>query len=147
MSWIRWLLIVPACILGWYLLFTIGMGLLGAVQFFCAEEDMINGRCLAPWYTDVKEAGIIFLAGMSAVTVVFAAYFVAPTRKTTTAIVAFLIGSAAATYVVITTDSWFEYAAAIVGGLMAAFSVYSRGLQSNSLQSNSAEETGFQNDC
>lgn len=129
MFWIRWLLIVPASIVCWYLVFTVGMGLLGAVQFFCAEEDMISGRCLAPWYTNVKEAGIIFLAGMSAVIVVFVAYFVAPIRKITTAIVAFLIGSAAATYVVIATGSWFEYVAAITGGLLAAFSVYRRSIR------------------
>ena len=118
MSILRWLLIVPVSVLGWYLVFVSGMGALGLLEYLCADEQMISGRCIASWYVNVKEAVIIFLAGLSAIIVVLAAYYLAPTRKTTTAIVAFLLGSAAATYVVINTDSWFEYAAAITGGFL-----------------------------
>ena len=120
---LRWLLIIPVSVLGWYLVFVSGMGSLGLIEKLCADEQMISGRCIAPWYVNLKEAGIIFLAGLSAIIVVLVAYHLAPARKRTTAIIAFLIGSAAATYVVIDTGSWFEYAAAITGGLLTTLLV------------------------
>lgn len=126
MSKIRWLLILPVSILGWYLVFIIGMGLLGVIEKLCSEEQMISGRCTAYWYTNAKDALIILLAGLSAVIVVLVSYFLAPAHRSTTAIVAFLIGAAVATYVVIDTGSWFEYAAAITGGLLTTFLVSRR---------------------
>ena len=126
MSRIRWVLILPVSIVSWYLVFTIGMALLGVAANLCSEKLMINGSCSAPWYTTAKDVLIIVLAGLSAVNVVLAAYLVAPAHKTSAAIVAFIIGAAAATYVVIDTGSWLEYGAAITGGLLTTLLVARR---------------------
>lgn len=128
MSTIRWLLIVPVSIMSWYLMFTIGMELLGAAQRFCSEDEMLNGRCVAPWYANTKDTIIVILAGLSAVIVVFVAYHLAPVRKDTTAIAACLLGSAAATYVLIQTGSLAEYIAAITGGILTTLFVSRREL-------------------
>ncbi len=125
-GWIRWLLIVPVCILGWYLVFTLGFALLGVLLKMCPEEHITSGTCGAPWYANAKDALIIALAGLSAFIVVFIAYMLAPSHKTKVALITFLLGAAAATYVVVDTGSWIEYIAAITSGLLATMIIFKR---------------------
>ncbi len=125
-GWIRWLLIIPVCILCWYLVFTLGFGLLGVLLKMCPEEHITSGTCGAPWYANAKDALIIALAGLSAFVVVFTAYMLAPSHKTTVALITFLLGSAAATYVVVDTGSWTEYIAAIIAGLLTTIIILKR---------------------
>jgi len=123
MSKIRWLLIFPICILGWYLAFYLGLLAHGLVWSLCPADQIISGSCVAPWFRVAENSLFVLFTGVSAIFVISLAYLIAPSHKKNTAITALVLGSLVATFMLFKTGAWAGYFSALVCGILSVWMV------------------------
>ena len=115
---LRWLLLVPFAIGGWYVALLIGIMLYAVADLFCPTELMISGGCQASWYAPVIDGLIIFGAGLSAVFVILFSILMAPANKVTIARVAYVSGFFVALYFAHGTSAWGAFFGAAISGAL-----------------------------
>lgn len=128
----RWLAVVPAAILAWYVVLVAGMLLVNFVRDFCPATALVSNICTASWYPPAERGIIVFSAGLAAFVVVLAASVTAPTARVRVALGVYALGCIMAVVMVMQTRAYPEFAAAALAGL-AAVAVVARFLARNGL--------------
>jgi len=118
---IRWIMVIPAAIIGWGLAIMVGLLLTNIPGYFCPPELEISGFCKATWYGPVMLGIMIFAAALSAVMTLLFAVLVAPRKRDLVAKVVFVAGSSYAIYLAFSISAWVEYLSAIIFGLFTLF--------------------------
>ena len=124
LCWLRWLLVIPAAIVGFYLALAIGVLLLSLSETVCSADAMQSGHCYAPWFGWAEEAIVIGTSGLTAWLVVLLPSLTCPHYKRTTATLAYGIGAAMTIMIGITGPLWIPAGAALLAGLLTLRRVY-----------------------
>ena len=120
-SVLRWLLVIAAPILGWYIALVAGLLLLDFTESWCPPEEMISGMCTAAWFPLASNAVFCFSTALAAVLVVAGAVLAAPSRRRQVAWTAFALGSVVALALAAAAVAWAEFASAVLAGGLTAF--------------------------
>jgi hypothetical protein len=126
---IRWLLLVPSAVVGWYFAFFISLALHEVVVGRCYDSDARPpDYCQASWFPRefLHDALVLFGVGLSAVVVVLVAALVAPSHKAHAAWVTLAAGAALAIVAGYGTGAVAEAGVAVVAGVLAAVVVSRR---------------------
>lgn len=115
---IRWVMVIPAAVIGWWLAISFGLLLTSVPGYFCPPELTESGVCMTPWYGPVMSGIMIFAAALSAVMTLLFAVLVAPNKRDLVAKAVFVAGSIYATYFAFSISAWAEYVGAIMFGLV-----------------------------
>lgn len=120
---LRWIAVIPAGLLGWYIAFLAGFALLSGATNLCPAESMISGLCIAPWFHYAE--AVIFCAStaLAAFLVVTLPALVAPRRRSAVAWMAYVAGLMVAVYFVVYTAALLEFVSAVAGGLLGVMGV------------------------
>ena len=92
MQVLRWLLTVPAAILGCYLGFFAGILIHYVHVWACPKEHLVSGACMAPWSLFVMSTAVGLSAAIAAAGVVLLPTLLAPSHRWLVARVAFACG-------------------------------------------------------
>jgi hypothetical protein len=117
-EWLRWLLVIPAAVLGWYAALIAGMLLLAFAESLCPPEDVVSGACMAPWFGTVSAVVFCIGTALAAVLVVLLPTLAAPRARLRVAWVAFALGLAVALAMAIAASAHAELASAVVAGAL-----------------------------
>ncbi|HEY5761904.1 MAG TPA: DUF2784 domain-containing protein [Rhodocyclaceae bacterium] len=120
LDWLRWGLLLPAALVGWYAALVAGMLLLALAERLCPAEAMVSGACVAPWFDSVSTAVFCFSTGLAAALIVLLPTLVAPRARPHVAWVVFGLGSVAAVLMGVTASAYAEMASAVVAGALMA---------------------------
>jgi len=117
---LRWILVVPAAVAGWWLAFAIGLWLHFYLEkALCPPEDIVSGFChnhnVVLFLKVLKHAAV----GVSAIVVCVVSPIVAPSHKTIVAVIALLAGSAFAVSFFWQVKEWSLLGVAIGSGIAA----------------------------
>lgn len=118
---IRWIMVVPAAVIGWWLAIIFGLSLTHIPLIFCPPELVESELCMASWYGPVMSGLMTFAAGLSAVMTMLFAVLVAPGRRELVAKVVFVAGFIYATYLAFSLAAWAEYMGAVAFGLVTLY--------------------------
>jgi MFS family permease len=113
---IRWLLVLPFAVAGWYLGLLAGLLVYQIGESTCPTKYIVSGFCTAPWSHAVYLFALAFGAGMAGAAVVALPTLVAPEKQIWVAAVALILGIVAATYMLFTTTAWLPFVAALICG-------------------------------
>jgi len=143
MQLFRWVMVVPAGVLSWYVALFAGVMAASALDHFCPADQMESGMCIAWWHRYAVDTIVIVFAAIAAFLVVLCATLAAPSHKLKVAWVAFSSGCVFALYAVSQTKAVAAFIAAVLSGLVAVFCV-ARNLGvsmlfKNSLKSDTSE--------
>ena len=120
---LRWIAVVPAGVLGWYLALLTGLTLLSGATALCPADRMVSGACVAPLFPYVETAIIYVSVALAAFLVVELPVLTAPRWRSTVAWVAFVAGLMLATYFVVYTTMIVEFVIALIIGLLSVAGV------------------------
>ena len=120
---LRWIAVVPAGLLGWYIGFLAGVALLSAAINLCPAESMVSGACIAPWFRYAEVLIFCVSVALAAFLVVALPALMAPRSRLAVAWAAFLVGLIVAVYLVVYTGTLLEFVSAVVAGLLSVMSV------------------------
>jgi len=126
MVYMRWLCLVPAALLAWYAALVIGLLAHSGLDRLCPPALMVSGWCTAGWYRSASDAVICFGAALSAVLVLLAAAWVAPSSKTQVIWVTLATGSSVAVWLGWSASAWRELTCALAAGLLTAWLLHRR---------------------
>ena len=99
---LRWLLVAPSAFLGYPIGFFLGLGSIQLVTAICRpREHLVSGVCSASWSLYVEVSVLSFAASIGAVVWVVLTVLVAPSHRAYVAWVAFAIGAAFVTWLLV----------------------------------------------
>jgi hypothetical protein len=117
-SLLRFALIVPAAIIGWYMGLMLGIAIYELGEITCPPEYVVSGACSAPWIPVIKNLAMAIGSGMAATLIVLFAYALAPIHKKNTALIALIVGAIVATVMVVFAREWIAFLFALSGGVI-----------------------------
>jgi hypothetical protein len=121
---LRWLLVGPAAIAAWYLVFIVGLFTHGFLdEALCPAGEMESGMCMNRRVRLTLGILVHVFVALSAVAVVSTAVAVAPSHRNRTAWVAFVTGSVVAVAFGIAAWAYTEAVAAAAAGLLTVIAV------------------------
>ena len=123
---LRWLLVPPAGLLGWYAGVAAGLALHALAESFCDPADRVSGACVAGWFAAAADAAVHAGVAVAAALVVLLPALVAPGMRGTVAWTAFGFGAAAAGNLAWMTGAWSEMLVAVTVGFAALWLVLRR---------------------
>ena len=115
---IRWLAVLPAAVVGWFLALVIGLIVHSGIESLCPRDQMDSGMCVAPWFPYASDAVSAFGAGLAAVLVITLAVLAAPAHRIVVMRTAFVAGLLAAIYMLWQTSAIVEFVVAVSCGLL-----------------------------
>ena len=115
---IRWLAVLPAAVVGWFVALVIGLIVHSGIESLCPRDQMDSGMCVAPWFPYASDAVSAFGAGLAAVLVITLAVLAAPAHRIVVMRTAFVAGLLVAIYMLWQTSAIVEFVAAISCGLL-----------------------------
>jgi hypothetical protein len=121
---LRWLLVVPAALAGWWIALLIGMLMLAIGDSQCAAEDRLSNACIAAWYPPFERAVYVSCAALAAALVVLLPALAAPAHRRRVAWCAFAWGGGTAAWLGISAGAHLELLAALASGLATAVLVH-----------------------
>jgi hypothetical protein len=121
---LRWLLVVPAAVAAWYVVFVIGLFTHGFVgEALCPAGEMESGMCMDTRVRLILGILVHFFSALSAAAVVSTAAAVAPSLRSRTAWSAFVAGSLVALGFGLAAWAYTETVAAVATGLLTALTI------------------------
>ena len=119
MQVLRWLLTVPAAILGCYLGFFAGILIHYGHVWACPKEHLVSGACMAPWSLFIKSTAVGLSAAIAAAGVVLLPTLLAPSHRWLVARIAFTCGLLLALYLSLAVRwvMWIPMVCAILSGI------------------------------
>jgi hypothetical protein len=121
---VRWLLVVPAAIAAWYLVFVVGIFTHGFLEeALCPAGEMESGMCMNRRVRLILAILVHLFVALSAAAVVSTAAAVAPSHRTRMAWIAFVGGSLVAVAFGIAAWAYTEALAAVASGLLTAVTI------------------------
>jgi len=125
---LRWIGIVPAAIVGWYLALFIALIFHGMLDSFCPPDEVTSGMCNASWYPFASRSVICLGAALSAFLVVLLSSLVAPSHRGTIAWTSYSVGAVLALLMAISASRYashyLEFFSAVAAGLLAVWAVH-----------------------
>ena len=118
---IRWVLIVPAAVLGFYAAILLGMLSYFMAESFCPEEAMVSGMCTAPYMRVFEKVAFVAFPTLASLIIIWSVYFLAPRYKVYVSSAAYLVGASIAMYFGWATKQWLTLGAVLV---FAGFSLW-----------------------
>jgi len=115
---LRWLLLIPSAIVGWYVALFIGILFYGFTDYFCPPEQMLSGKCQASWHAPLVYAVVIFGSSLSAVLVILFSVLMAPAKRVIIAKIAYISGFFIALYFAYGTSAWGAFSGAVISGAL-----------------------------
>ena len=124
---VRWILVLPAAIAAWYLVFFAGIFVHGIVEHaLCPTPEFISETCVNDRVIRILHGVIVLFVALSAVAVMLAVVITAPSEKLLMTWVAFAVGSGVAIFMAVVAKSPAEGAAAVAAGLLTALAIRRR---------------------
>ena len=120
---LRWLLVVPMAVTGWFIAFVGAVTMHSLIWDFCPPEFQVSGMCTHPWALIAEDALVWAAAFVSAVFVVAFATRTAPAFKSQIATGILAIGIAVAIWAYLETHALGALVGACVGGILAVIFV------------------------
>jgi hypothetical protein len=90
MKILRWLLVVPVAVIGWYLGLIVAILLHMTGEHLCPAEEIVSGFCTAPWMAYVDDFAMALGSLLCGAMVVLFPTLVAPSHRGMVAVVAFV---------------------------------------------------------
>ena len=118
---VRWLLVIAAPLLGWYLALMAGVLLLSFVESLCPPEKMVSGICTASWFPFAEKAVFCSGSALAASLVVIGAFVPAPAWRREIAWSVFGLGSIVAVDMAWEGAAWAELVFALLAGALTSF--------------------------
>lgn len=112
----RWVLVPVAAAGIWYAALLSGLVAVGVLDAFCPAAEMISGLCTAPWHATAVDVLVVAYAAATAFGIVVVCGFLAPAKKFTVALIAFMCGAVFAAFAASEGTMWTPFIAAAVGG-------------------------------
>lgn len=113
---LRWLLIVPVAVAGWFTAFVGALELHGLVYYFCPAEYQVSGVCNHPAAMAAQQALVVLGAAVSAALVVLLPTLTAPAYKQQVAAGAWSLGFGVAIWAYLETYALGPFLAACIAG-------------------------------
>jgi hypothetical protein len=113
---VRWLLIVPAAVATWYAALVLGMSLHLGLDALCPADQVVSGRCVAPWYQAASAVVSCIGAGLAALLILLSCTLLAPTHRRLVAIATFIAGAVVASFMGFSAGAFGPMVTAIVTG-------------------------------
>ena len=113
---LRWLLIVPVAVAGWFLAFVGTLELYELIYYFCPIEYQVSGTCQHDAAVIAENVLIALGAGLSAVLVVLLATITAPAYKSQVAAAALCLGLGVAVWAYLETYALGAFLSACMAG-------------------------------
>jgi hypothetical protein len=126
---VRWLIVIPAAVFGFFLAFAIGAMATSVLDRLCPPDEFFEGFCSAPWYDSAFEVLVCACAAIAAFLVVSLASWAAPSHKRLVSWLAYLCGAGITLSYAIGPREIHALAApacALVAGLVAVCLVWQR---------------------
>lgn len=121
---LRWLLIIPAAAIVWYVVAAIGLFAYFYVeQNLCPPEDVISGFCYNQQIQMVLAVIMHGFVGISAVAVIVTTALVVPFYKEAVMWTTLVLGGLVAAYFSVLSGDWSLFMGAMTGGLLGAIAV------------------------
>jgi hypothetical protein len=124
---LRWIGTVLAALIGWLVAIWIGHSILFIGLWLCPAEYFKSNQCSAPWMDSLFQCTLFIGSAVAAGLFVLLPAVVAPSRKPTVAIVAFLAGAMIAVRLVFEIQAWGPFLLALGTGLLTVWFVFKRG--------------------
>ncbi len=121
---IRWICVVPASYLGYYIAMIGGLAALMFAESFCPADAVVSGMCTADYMRQIEKILLLVFPGIAAILVVLLPTLAAPAKKVTVAISFFIVGGAAAIYLGATLREWTILAFTLACGGVTAWSIH-----------------------
>lgn len=113
---LRWLLVLPAGLLGWQLGQAAGVALQGVAAWLCSLAQTGSGACAASWWPLAEGMALHAGAAAAAVLAVLAPVLTAPTMRGTVAWTAYGLAAAVAGHLAWMNDAWTEMLVVVAAG-------------------------------
>ena len=114
---LRWMLVVPSGILGWYLGMIVAMLIYKANQALCPARYLVSGVCAAPWSIYVEKMAFFIGGGVVGALVVLLPALMAPNHRKQVALIAYGLGLACSIGVLLSMFSlWNAVLPAVLAG-------------------------------
>jgi hypothetical protein len=118
MKILRWLLVLPVAVIGWYLGLIVALLLHATGEHLCPAEEIVSGYCTAPWMAYVDDFALVLGSLLCGALVVVFPTLVAPLHRGTVAVIAFVSALVVSAPFLI-HGMWVPVAwATLAGGLM-----------------------------
>ncbi len=124
MNVLRWLCVIPAAYLGYYLALVGGMAALALAESFCPAEALVSGMCTAAYMRWTEKILFVLFPGIAAILAVLLPTLIAPSKKVAVAFVFFALGSVAATILGVSLEEWVVLGFALFCGAVTAWAVH-----------------------
>lgn len=120
LSVVRWILVVPAALVGWYAGLIVAMLLYKANEALCPTHYLVSGMCTSPWSSAMEELAVIVGGAVVGALVVLLPALMAPYHRKRIALIAYALGFTCSIYVLMLVPSIWRavLTAALAGGLM-----------------------------
>ncbi len=117
-EFIRWVLVAPVAVFGFYLSFVLGIVSYSALNYICPKEQMVSGMCTASWYSPALDVLFILCPSIGAILVVAFSSYIAPKNKAQTSKFVYVVGSCIALYWAFISNNWWAFLGTVVAGLL-----------------------------
>lgn len=121
---IRWVCVIPAAYLGYYLALIGGMASIVLAESFCPPEDVVSGLCTSDYMRLVEKILFAVFPAIAAILVVLLPTLIAPSKKVAVATTCYAVGSIAAIYMCISLEEWVVLGLVLTSGGITLYSIY-----------------------
>lgn len=120
---LRWLLLLPATIGIWYVIFIASLYCYFFIdKHLCPARDIISGMCYNDNVESILNAETHIGVGLSAMAVCIVSTAVAPSHKMTTAWTTLALGTIAAG-IMVSTETWQLFFTAVASGFLTVLAI------------------------
>ena len=123
---VRWFLLIPVALLGYYAALVSGMAVLALAESFCPPDAIVSGMCVADYMRSIERVSFVVFPGIAAALVVLLPALVAPSRKVAVAFAFLTIGSVIAIVLGTSLQEWATLGFTLWCGIAAAGAVSMR---------------------
>lgn len=121
MTALRWVLLIPACIATWYVVFMVGLVSHGYVErHFCPPAELVSGSCTNALVQRTLQFLIHAFVALSAIAVSVTATVVAPSHKEKVVWITLVCGTIVAAFFGFHANAWPLFFTASVAGVIVA---------------------------
>lgn len=121
---LRWILVAPVSLAGYFIALFLGMGVIMSAEALCPAQYLISETCFAPYMQTVEAVSFIFFPALAAALVVFLPSTIAPSYKFQTACVAYVAGAGVAIVMGLSAEVYSSLSAALISGALILYVVY-----------------------
>ncbi|TCI02412.1 hypothetical protein EZV61_13725 [Corallincola luteus] len=120
----RWILVIPAAVLGYMASMFIGMSTLFAFEKFCPPDLVISEMCTAGYMHYVEAICLLLFSSLAAVLVVLLPSLIAPANKQMVAGAAYIVGAVTALYIGLELGAYLVLLSVLASGALTLYLVH-----------------------